>query len=202
MTTPPLVTPRPAAAGTRRAASVEEYTAFPNMESRNGLQARLEIPLMLRLLALPRAARILEVGCGRGVALPELSRRLAPSALVGADVDPALVAVARRHAAQEGIPAEVIEADVRDLPFGDASFDVVVDFGTCYHVGGGRPGALLALAQVARVLRRGGLFVHETPLAQHLAHPVRSFARTLPWREVPQLVRGRMAGLWAVHRRV
>jgi SAM-dependent methyltransferase len=90
---------------------------------------------------------------------------------------------------------------VRALPFADASFDVVVDFGTCYHVGGGRSGAHLALEQIARVLRAGGLLVHETPLAQHLAHPIRSFARTLPWREVPELVRERAAGLWATRRR-
>ena len=179
----------------------EEYVAFGNMESRNGLQARIEIPLMLRALALPRGARILEVGCGRGIALPEFARRLVPAALVGVDIDPELVALARRRVAQHGVAATVVEGDVRDLPFDDASFDVVVDFGTCYHVSGGRHGAHAALEQVARVLRPGGLFAHETPLAQHLAHPVRSFARTLPWREVPVLVRERVAGLWATRRR-
>ena len=198
MTMPSLATPRPL---DQVAGPAEEYTAFPNMESRNGLQARFEIPLMLRALALPRGARILEVGCGRGVALPVFARRLAPATLVGVDVDPALVAMARRRVAHEGVVAAVIEGDVRDLPFADASFDVVVDFGTCYHVSGGRAGSRAALEHVARVLRPGGLFVHETPLAQHLAHPVRSFARTLPWREVPALVRDRAAGLWAVRRR-
>ena len=195
----PVVTPRPLDAG---GGAAEEYTAFANMESRNGLQARVEIPLMLRALALPRGARILEVGCGRGIALPEFARRLAPAALVGVDIDPTLVAAARQRVAQRGVAATVVEGDLRDLPFADASFDVVVDFGTCYHVGGGRHGARAALEQVARVLRPGGLFAHETPLAQHLAHPVRSFARALPWRAVPALVRERMAGLWATRRRV
>ena len=94
MTTPPLAPPRPHDA---LGGPLEEYTAFPNMESRNGLQARVEIPLMLRALGLPRGARILEVGCGRGVALPLFAERLAPAVLVGVDVDPALVAVARRR---------------------------------------------------------------------------------------------------------
>jgi hypothetical protein len=62
-------------------------------------------------------------------------------------------------------------------------------------------GATSALSEVARVLRTGGLFVHETPVAQHLAHPVRSFGRTLPWACVPLLVRDRAAVLWAVRRK-
>jgi cyclopropane fatty-acyl-phospholipid synthase-like methyltransferase len=49
-----------------------EYRPFENVETRNGLQALVEIPLMLRALPLPRGGRVLEVGCGRGVALPVL----------------------------------------------------------------------------------------------------------------------------------
>lgn len=29
---------------------------------------------------------------------------------------------------------ELIQADVRAMPFGDEVFDVVLDFGTCYHL--------------------------------------------------------------------
>ena len=72
-----------------------------------------------------------------------------------------------------------------------------MDFGTCYHVAD----PARALAEVARVLAPGGCFVHETPVAQHLAHPVRSFARTLPWRAVPTLRRERQAVLWGLRRR-
>ena len=201
MSTPTLDSPRRLDAIAAPVGDVEQYIAFPNMESRNGLQARVEVPLMIRALALPLGARILEVGCGRGVALPVFAARLAPATLVGIDIDPVLVEAARRRVLATGIQATVIEADVRDLPFADESFDLVVDFGTCYHVGGGRSGARLALAQVARVLRPGGLFVHETPVAQLLAHPIRSFLRTLPWRETPALVRERGAMLWAARRR-
>jgi hypothetical protein len=52
------------------------------------------------------------------------------------------------------------------------------------------------------VLRHGGLFVHETRVAQRLAHPVRSLGRSLPWRAVPNLVADRSAVLWAVRRKV
>jgi ubiquinone/menaquinone biosynthesis C-methylase UbiE len=177
------------------------YAPFANVEARNGLHARVEVPLLLRALRLPPGGQVLEVGCGRGVALPVLAERLAPCALVGVDVDATLLDVAARRLRAAGVVATLVEADVRALPFETASFDLVVDFGTCYHIAGGTVGARVALREIARVLRPGGLFVHETPVAQHLAHPVRSFARTLPWRAAPALVRDRAVVLWAARRK-
>jgi ubiquinone/menaquinone biosynthesis C-methylase UbiE len=83
------------------------------------------------------------------------------------------------------------------MPFPDAAFDLVVDFGTCYHIA--RPET--ALAEIARVLAPGGLFVHETPLSQVLSHPVRSFGRRIPWRLGPWFERHRTALLWSARRR-
>ena len=100
------------------------------------------------------------------------------------------------------IAARLIHADVRALPLESRSVDLVIDFGTCYHVGGGVAGQLAALREIARVLRPGGLFVHETRVAQHLAHPVRSFGRRLPWSGVANLVSERRAFLWTARRRV
>jgi SAM-dependent methyltransferase len=163
--------------------SGNEYVPFGNVEARNGLQERIEIPLMIRALSIPKGLRILEVGCGRGVALPVFLQRLAPAELWGVDVDPALVRIARERIAVQRLDATVVEGDVRELPFPSGRFDLVIDFGTCYHVSGGRDGMRRALSEIARVLAPGGMFVHETPVAQHLAHPLRSFARTLPWNE-------------------
>lgn len=50
-----------------------EYAPFENVEARNGIQSRVEIPLLLHLLRPQQGARVLEVGCGRGVALPFFS---------------------------------------------------------------------------------------------------------------------------------
>ena len=133
-----------------------KYVPFGNVETRNGLQALIEIPLMIRALRLPRRQRILEIGCGRGVALPVLDERLTPIELVGLDIDP------------------------------------------CYHASDTMHGRRTALSEVARVLRHDGLFVHETRVAQRLAHPVRSLGRSLPWRAVPSLVPDRSAVLWGV----
>ena len=174
-----------------------EYRPFPNEEGRNTRQATIEIPLMIRALGLPAGGRVLEVGCGRGVALPGLARLLRPSRLAALDIEPAFLAEAQARLDAEGIEAELVEGDVRRMPFGRNSFDLVVDFGTCYHIA--RPAA--ALAEIARVLAPGGLFVHETPVSQFLSHPVRAFGRRLPWKVFACFKRHRTAVLWSARRR-
>ncbi len=88
-------------------------------------------------------------------------------------------------------------ADVRNLPFSDRSFDVVIDFGTCYHIA--KAGA--ALREISRVLSSNGLFVHETKVSQFLAHPIRSFGRRIPWDNALDLTTCRSAVLWAARRK-
>ena len=193
---------RPARTPAGEARRANEYRPFGNVETRNGLQALVEIPLMIRALRLPLGMRVLEIGCGRGVALPVLAERLAPVELTGLDLDGALLAEAHARIRRTGTEATLIEGDVRDLPFASGRFDVVIDFGTCYHASDTMQGRAAALGEVARVLCEGGLFVHETRAAQRLAHPFRSFGRRLPWSAVPTLVRDRSAVLWATRRLV
>ncbi len=117
---------------------------------------------------------------------------------------PAGVAHGRGHRRRSGadsraqcaalhVAADLVQGDVRELPFPDESFDIVIDFGTLHHV---RP-ARQALSEVERVLRVGGVLVHETQLSQMLAHPVRSSHSRLQWQFAPQLAPVRVAGFWA-----
>jgi SAM-dependent methyltransferase len=190
-----LTTPPSARAAPRT--DEPEYRAFPNEEGRNTRQASLEVPLMVRALGLPSGGRVLEVGCGRGVALPRLARMLRPSRLAGLDLERGFLAEARARLDLAGVEAELVPGDVRRMPFPAAAFDLVVDFGTCYHISR----AAAALAEIARVLAPGGLFVHETPLSQLLSHPVRSFGRRIPWRSGGLFERRRTALLWTARRR-
>jgi ubiquinone/menaquinone biosynthesis C-methylase UbiE len=169
-----------------------QYSPFPDRTNRNWLQEYVEIPLMLGALSLPRRACVLEVGCGRGNALPALARRLAPSRLVGADIDVTLLATAGMRMERSTTQAELVAADMRDLPFPDGTFDIVIDFGTCYHIA--RPED--ALREITRVLKPRGVFVTETRLSQLLAHPIRSRKRSLPWSSAPAIVAARHALLW------
>ena len=174
-----------------------EYRAFENMPARNTLQARVEIPLLVRSLRLPGGGSLLEVGCGRGVAIPEFARRLRPKRIVGLDLDQELLDVAAEQLAFAGVEATLINADVRTIPMDDSSVDLVVDFGTCYHIEEPEK----ALWEIRRVLKPGGLFVHETRVSQMLAHPVRSFGRSIPWDVIPNVVPERWAGLWTARRK-
>jgi ubiquinone/menaquinone biosynthesis C-methylase UbiE len=173
-----------------------EYHPFPNQRHRNFLQRVIEVPLFVRALRLPTGGRVLEVGCGRGVALPILDSLLRPSLLVGVDIEAAFLAEAARTLAPRS-RIRLAQADVRQLPFLNAAFDVVIDFGTCYHVDAGQK----ALGEIARVLAPGGVFAAESKLAQLLAHPVRTRGRRLHVPRNSALERRQHAGLWLSFRK-
>jgi SAM-dependent methyltransferase len=172
-----------------------DYRPFPNDSGRNTRQACLEIPLFVRALGIHDRNRILEIGCGRGIALPVINRLCRPSRLVGVDIDAALLSEAA--ARTTGLDVELICADARALPFPDETFDVVIDFGTCYHIAN----PAQAIAEITRVLAPGGRFCHETPLSQLMSHPIRWGGRRLPWSDAPQLTSSRRALMWSSRQR-
>ena len=195
--------------GTRRVPSSQErsivlprsptpdYRPFPDVPRRNALQARVEVPALVHLLRLRPAAHILEIGCGRGVALPPLAALLRPRRLVGIDVDAHLLALAAERGRVHGVYAELHCADARALPLESNAFDLVLDFGTCYHIADPTG----ALREIVRVLRPGGRFISETVTSQLLSHPFRTRGRRLPWAAVPELRVERQAVLWKSRRK-
>lgn len=174
------------------------YRPFPDMQGRNRRQERLEVPILIRALELPKDVSLLEVGCGRGIGLKAFAECLTPRHRVGLDIDPSFLVEADRRLHNAGLSAELYHGDVRDMPFPDASFDLVVDFGTCFHI----RHADKALAEIERVLRPGGTFVHETRISQLFSHPIRSFGRRMPFRTAPGLRLIQWRGLWAARRKI
>ena len=73
------------------------------------------------------------MGCGQANALALLAALGHPAASWESTWTAPLRG-ARRHLDARGAQAELFEADVRSMPFPDGSFDLVLDFGTCYHI--------------------------------------------------------------------
>ena len=94
---------------------------------------------------------MLEVGCGPAEMWKENLDRLDPTvSLTLSDFSPGMIEAAR---AIVGDRATYVVADVQDLPFADASFDVLIANHMLYHVPD-RPGAF---AEFVRVLAPGGV---------------------------------------------
>ena len=98
--------------------------------------------------------RVLDAACGEGYGTALLAAAGARSA-TGVDVDERTVA----HARSRYPAAEFETADIRDLPFGDASFDLVACFETIEHV----PEPDGVLVELRRVLAHDGLLLVSTP---------------------------------------
>jgi len=102
--------------------------------------------------------RLLEVGPGRGEMAERFARELGAQ-VIGVDQSERMVQLTR----ERGV--EALVGDVRELPFRDGNFDVVVAAWMLYHVAElGR-----ALAEIRRVLRPDGVFVATTNSERSLA---------------------------------
>jgi SAM-dependent methyltransferase len=95
-------------------------------------------------------ARVLDVAAGNGNASLAAARRWGE--VVATDYVPALLDRARERAAADRLAIEFREADAENLPFADASFDVVLStFGVMFT-----PNQERAAAELIRVCRPGG----------------------------------------------
>ncbi|WP_338319768.1 class I SAM-dependent methyltransferase, partial [Bradyrhizobium ottawaense] len=100
--------------------------------------------------------RILELGCGNGMAAFILGRL--GHEVYGLDVSSAAIAWAVERFNTAGIAADLRVGNVRSMPFYvDEMFDLVVD-GNCLHCVIGAERALV-LGEIRRIIRRGGMFL-------------------------------------------
>jgi SAM-dependent methyltransferase len=94
---------------------------------------------------------ILDVGCGTGVVGFDLLKLIPAAQLVGLDIEPSILQVAKGHT-PDGKSGSFVAGDVFSLPFRQISFDLVACQYVLQHLG--RPVA--ALEEMRRVCRPGG----------------------------------------------
>jgi SAM-dependent methyltransferase len=117
---------------------------------------RERINLGLRLLPARRFERGLEIGYGAGALQLVLAGSVDELHGIDLDADPEVVAPIL---AARGQKAHLVKGSVYALPYEDRSFDLVVCFSVFEHL----HEYPKALAEVARVLRPGGVFLLGMP---------------------------------------
>ena len=125
-----------------------------------------------RICALVRAQlpceAFLDAGCGDGRYLAALAPEL-PARRAGVDISERILETARQR-----VEADYRRANLEDLPFADAAFDLVLCSQVIEHV----LDADRAVSELARVLRPGGALVISTDNARNYVKRVLNAPRT------------------------
>lgn len=149
----------------RRYLTGVQYASDANLSSRQAIYRFQQPPIRtsawsLDLAGLRGDERVLDIGCGNGLHLAELARRAHRGEVHGMDLSPGMLDAARLHVPS----ASLLVGDAQHLPFVDGSFDLVLAMHMLYHV----PDRALALSEIRRALRPGGIALALTNSHRHL----------------------------------
>jgi arsenite methyltransferase len=126
--------------------------------------------------------QVLDVGCGRGLMLVAAAKRLTTGKAIGIDKwqqedlqgnrpEATLQNARLEHVAER---VDVKTADMRELPFGDASFDVVLSCAAIHNIYSAA-GRSKAISEIARVLKPDGRAVIDD--IRHMEEYAEAFGR-------------------------
>jgi ubiquinone/menaquinone biosynthesis C-methylase UbiE len=129
-----------------------------NNPARALVQRFYEGPLLRKLGGRLDDARVLDVGCGRGVGVQILLDQFGAGQVYGVDLDPRQIRRAQQRFAEKSESRVALAVgSVEELPFSDEYFDAVFDFGMLHHVVDWQDG----VTEIRRVLKPSGLFFFE-----------------------------------------
>ncbi len=101
--------------------------------------------------------KVLDVGCGGGLVSEKFAE--AGAQVTGIDLSGSSLEAARQHALNNGLTINYQQVSASNLPFPDAAFDVVVCCDFVEHISDNLD---IFMAEMARVLRPGGIFLFDT----------------------------------------
>jgi SAM-dependent methyltransferase len=137
-------------------------------------------------LALCGDEKVLDVGCGAGLLVNEAARRLMNGKPIGIDIwaphsGGGNYDLLMKNARAEGVAdkIEFKQADVRKLPFEDASFEVIVSSGALHHISRDRAEHEQAINEMLRVLKPGGKIA-----LMDISHMIEGYAANMKTRGV------------------
>ena len=109
------------------------------------------------LLNIQQSESVLELGCGAGYAMKLILKQNIVGKVVGLDLSPTVIrsAMIRNKKALNNEKAELIQANVKSLPFEDAQFDKVFSIHTIYFW----DDISATVSEIFRVLKPGGVFI-------------------------------------------
>ncbi len=108
---------------------------------------------LLTRAAVENGSRVLDLACGTGIAARQIAPLLGSQGkLTGLDISPAMLAIARSLMPADGPNVEWHEGSGTEMPFPDASFDLVV----CQQGLQFFPDRQLGMNEIYRVLAPGG----------------------------------------------
>lgn len=112
---------------------------------------------VINLLELKAGDKLLDVGCGTGTLLTLAKERYSDTDMIGIDIDPKVLGIARKKTQKANLKIEYMEASSAKLPFRDESFNVVVSSLVFHHLP--TDIKIQTIKEIYRVLKRNGRFL-------------------------------------------
>ena len=132
-------------------------------------QAIVDFKALLKGRA-PAQARILDAGCGQGLAFGLIEKHFQPSTITGIDIDSEQIKKASKVAAQLATPTSAIYSSATELKFADSTFDIILCHQLLHHTSQ----QVEVLQEFYRLLTPGGILL--------VGESCRSFINSIPVR--------------------
>jgi ubiquinone/menaquinone biosynthesis C-methylase UbiE len=154
----------------------DQYKTASNLDARISLHLKYSTNktgwfnfILGQLREVPSNADVLELGCGHGTFWVNCGERIPQDWVITlSDISDGMLLDAWRSLVVTNRNFKYKQIDAQQIPFKDAAFDLVMANHMLYHV----PNREKAIAEIRRVLKRGGTFIASTNGNGHMKEMV------------------------------